>query len=71
MLVIEDRPLYEALAELERWYDVELEVRDADLAARLITTSAGDAPLGNVIAGIVLALDARYEQRGDTIVLVP
>lgn len=71
VLTIEDRPLKEVLAELERWYDAELEVRDPGLAARLITTTAGDAPLGNVIAGIVLALDARYEQRGDTIVLVP
>lgn len=71
VLVIEDRPLAEALADLERWYDTELRVDDPRLAARLITTTAGDTPLANVLAGIVLALDARTEQRGDTVVLVP
>jgi transmembrane sensor len=71
VLVIEDRPLAEALADLQRWYDTELKVEDARLAARLITTTAGDTPLVNVLAGIVRALDARYEQRGDTVVVVP
>jgi transmembrane sensor len=71
VLVIEDRPLAEALADLQRWYDTELKVEDPRLAARLITTTAGDTPLVNVLAGIVRALDARYEQRGDTVVVVP
>ena len=71
VLVLKDGPLAEALAELGRWYDAELKVEDPRLAARLIATTAGDVPLADVLAGIVLALDARYEQRGDTVVLVP
>lgn len=70
-LVIVDRPLKEALTELSRWYDAELKVEDPELAARMITTTAGAAPLDDVIAGIVLALDAGYETRGDTLVLIP
>lgn len=71
-LVIADRPLAEALVDLSRWYDAELKVEDPALAARLISTTAGGSvPLDDVIAGIVLALDAGYEARGDTLVLIP
>ena len=71
-LVIADRPLTEALKDLSLWYDAELKVEDPALAARMISTTAGGAvPLDDVIAGIVLALDAGYEARGDTLVLIP
>lgn len=71
LLVLKDRPLSEALIELGRWYDVRLKVEDSHLAARRISTTAGDIPLDDVLANITLALGARREQRGDTTVIVP
>lgn len=71
LLVLKDQPLAEALVELGRWYDVQLKVEDSHLAARRISTTAGDIPLDKVLANITLALGARREQRGDTTVIVP
>jgi ferric-dicitrate binding protein FerR (iron transport regulator) len=71
VLVLKDRPLAEALVELGRWYDVQLKVEDSHLAARRISTTAGDIPLDDVLANIALALGSRREQRGDTTVIVP
>lgn len=70
-LVIHDRPLTDALVELGRWYDVQLKVEDPALAARRISTTAGDRPIADVLAKIALALGAHGEQRGDTTVIVP
>lgn len=71
VLVLKDRPLAEALVELGRWYDASLKVEDPRLASRLISTTAGDVPLENVLENITLALGARRVLRGDTTVIVP
>ena len=71
LLVLQNRPLAEALVELGRWYDVQLKVEDSHLATRRISTTAGDIPLDHVLTNITLALGARREQRGDTTVIVP
>jgi ferric-dicitrate binding protein FerR (iron transport regulator) len=71
VLVLKDRPLAEALVELGRWYDAPLKVDDPRLASRLISTTAGDVPLQNVLENITLALGARSVLRGDTTVIVP
>lgn len=71
LLVLKDRPLAEAVVELGRWYDVQLKVEDSHLAARRISTTAGDIPLDDALAKITLAVGARREQRGDTTVIVP
>ncbi|HEX6533969.1 MAG TPA: FecR domain-containing protein [Gemmatimonadaceae bacterium] len=71
LLVLEDRPLSQALVEIGRWYDARLKVEDPTLAARRISTTAGHIPLDDVLANITLALGARREQRGDTTVIVP
>lgn len=71
VLVIENRPLSEALVELGRWYDARLKVEDPRLAARRISTTAGDVPLAEALEKVTLALNAHREQRGDTTVIVP
>lgn len=71
VLVLEDRPLADAVVKLGRWYDVQLKVEDPHLAAQRISTTAGDILLADVLAKITLALGARSEQRGDTTVIVP
>lgn len=71
LLVLRDRPLAEALAELGRWYDVPLAVDDPRLAARRISTTAGNIPLDDALARITLALGVHRAQRGDTTLIVP
>jgi len=62
-------PLPGVLEELERWYGVDLRIADAALARRHLTISFAEQPLEQVLELIVLALDARYERSGGTIVL--
>jgi ferric-dicitrate binding protein FerR (iron transport regulator) len=68
--VIQDLSLREALAELERWYDVTLAVHEPQLASRRITTAAGRASLNETLEAVALALDAHYVQQGDTLVFL-
>ena len=70
-LVIRDRTLTETFAELERWYDVDLELARGFAADRLVTTTIEDEPLAAVLERIALALDAQYVPEGDTIAFLP
>jgi ferric-dicitrate binding protein FerR (iron transport regulator) len=65
-----DLPLTEALAEIERWYDVNLAVGDTALAARRITTPINRSSLTETLAVVALALDATYVRSGDTLVFL-
>ena len=53
--VVLDLPLTEALAEIERWYDVNLAVGDTALASRHITTPINRASLTETLAVVALA----------------
>jgi transmembrane sensor len=66
--IIRDLPLPQALAEIERWYEVELSIGDPRLATRRITTRIERSSLNETLAAIALALDAKIESRGDTLV---
>jgi transmembrane sensor len=68
--VIHNLPLPEALAEIERWYDVELSIGDSRLTTRRITTRIERSSLNETLAVIALALDAKIVSRGDTLVFV-
>jgi transmembrane sensor len=68
--IIHDLPLSDALAEIERWYDVQLSVGDPQLASRRITTSIERSSLDETLTVIALALDARYVAHGDTLVFL-
>jgi ferric-dicitrate binding protein FerR (iron transport regulator) len=65
-----DLPLTEALAEIERWYDVNLAVGDTVLASRRITTPINRSSLTETLAVVALALDATYVRSGDTLVFL-
>jgi ferric-dicitrate binding protein FerR (iron transport regulator) len=68
------RPLREVLAELERWFDVELTVQDAGLSASTVTTDVridAGVSANDAVDAIAVALGARVERRGRTIVLLP
>lgn len=70
-LVFADASFPQVAAELRRWYGVHLVAGDPALAARHLTSEFQGEPLESVISVIALALDARPETRGDTIVLHP
>lgn len=57
-------PLGAVLAELARWYDVDFELADAELAARPVTLIVRQDALEHVLDGLALLVDARYERQG-------
>ena len=64
-------PLGEALPAIGRWYDMEITIGDSSLASRRLVASFGPHSAHDVVRLIALAVDARYEERGDTVVLLP
>jgi transmembrane sensor len=70
-LSFRDAAVPEVLAEIGRWYDVEIQVADSALAARHLTITFDDEPLDTLLREIAAALDARIERRGEVLVLTP
>lgn len=70
-IVFEDATLLHVMADLKRWYGVELKVGDPSLANRHITATFEGEPIDRVLNVIGLALGARIEQRGDTAIIQP
>jgi transmembrane sensor len=68
-LVFEDAPFGQVAAELHRWFGVTLVAGDHTVAGRHLTSKFEGESLNDVLAVLALALDARTEVRGDTIVL--
>lgn len=68
-LVFADAPFAQVAAELQRWYGVRLVAGDTTVAARHLTSEFDGETAEAVIAVIALALDARFETRGDTIIM--
>lgn len=70
-LVFHGVALRDALPAIGRWYDVDITLGDSVLANRRLVAEFGDHSAAEVVRLIALAVDARYEQRGNTIVLLP
>lgn len=68
-LVFRDAPLPEVAGALRRWYGVELRVADPALASRHLTATFRGEPLADVLRVVGLALGARLDQRGDTVLV--
>jgi ferric-dicitrate binding protein FerR (iron transport regulator) len=68
-LSLDDIMLRDAVRELERWFDAEIRIADSALATRRLTTILGDQSLPSALDAIALALDARWERAGDTVVI--
>lgn len=64
-------PVVDVLAELGRWYDVEITVADPRLLRRRFTASFDNEPLPEVLKVLAVSLGARVERRGRAISLVP
>jgi ferric-dicitrate binding protein FerR (iron transport regulator) len=70
-LVFRGVPLREALPAIGRWYDMEIVLGDSSLASRRLVASFGPHSAHDVVRLMALAVNARYEEHGDTVVLLP
>ena len=67
-LVFRDTPLREVVAELDRWYDLDIRVSDAPAADRRLTASFSDESVPLVVERIALSLNLQVDSHGRTIV---
>ena len=70
-ITFQNAPVSDVAAEVSRWYDVDLRVPDAALAARHLTITFDHEPLDTVLQDMAAALNARVERRGLTVILTP
>lgn len=70
-VVFKQLPLREVAAELERRYDVDLEIPDPGVAARRITLDIPAGPLSDVLDAVAVPLNLRVERNGELIRLHP
>lgn len=70
-LVFRNAPMGQVVADLRRWYGVQLRVADSTLRQRHFTGSFTSDPAPRVLDVIALALGGRIEWRGDTATLTP
>lgn len=70
-LVFRDRSLAEVARDLERWYGIRVNVPSNHLAARRVTLSFQDAPLGEVLDALRLSLGLAVERDGREVTLEP
>jgi transmembrane sensor len=68
-LVFRESPMTEVVSSLRRWYGIDLRFEDRSFATRHITATFSGEPPDRVIEVIRLALGARIERRGDTVVV--
>ncbi len=68
-LVFDQMPVAEAVAQINRWYDVDVTVGDASLAQFTLTASLTNEPFDRAIKIVAAALDARVERRGSRVTL--
>jgi transmembrane sensor len=68
-LVFTDTPLREVIPRLSRWYDVEIRLGDSDLGRETFTATLTHEPISEVVRLLAATVQARVQQRGDTITL--
>ena len=68
-LVFRNTPLRDALAQLGRWYDTDLQLGDSALGDYPLTASLHGEPLDKVLDLISAALNVRVVRRNSTILL--
>jgi transmembrane sensor len=68
-LVFNEAPVSRVIAELRRWYGVELVVADSVLARRHLQATFEGESLDQVLEVIRTALGGVLERRGDTVIV--
>jgi ferric-dicitrate binding protein FerR (iron transport regulator) len=69
--VFHDAPLAEAVAQLERWYDVDIEVSGPTGAGGRLTISFATRSVDEALATLAQVVDARWTRSGRTVRLTP
>ena len=64
-------PLTDALAEIGRWYDIDLQLGNAQLANKSLTASFRGDPVDDVLHTLERALSVRVQRQGRTMTLYP
>lgn len=70
-LVFQDAPLRDVVAELGRWYDIDVQLRDSSIASRRLTATFTNESFPLVLERIALSLDVLVKRHGQTVVLRP
>jgi transmembrane sensor len=70
-LVFADTPVAEVLAQLHRWYGIDVRLGDPALATHRFSASYTTESDSTVVRELATAIGARVERRGKVIVLVP
>jgi transmembrane sensor len=70
-LVFHDAPLQHVVAQLGRWYDVDIDVRAAPWAGERLTISFATRSVDEALATLAQVLDARWTRSGRTVRLTP
>lgn len=68
-LTFDDIPLGDAVADMARWYGVEIHIADASLAARHIRAAFPEESVDALVTQLAPAVDARVERRDGVITL--
>ena len=68
-LVFDRATLADAARQLERWYDVDVQVGDPELGRRLVSGSFDVQPVSTVAAALCAVVEARCELRGRVVTM--
>jgi transmembrane sensor len=70
-IVFRDVPLRQALAELARWYDLDVTLTDASAGERRVSGRFADAPASRVLDTICASAGVRWVQVGRAVAVSP
>jgi ferric-dicitrate binding protein FerR (iron transport regulator) len=68
-IILVNRPLRDAVREIERWYDIHIELADPRMGDRRITATIADQTLPALLQQLGIALNVRVSRTGGTVVL--
>lgn len=66
-LIFDNAPFREVIIQLERQYDLQVELSDSTFLSRHLTAGFGKEPVDDVLYTIALSLDLRYRRSGRTV----
>lgn len=70
-IAFRDKPFAQVARELERWYDVKINIADSSLARAPLIASFDNQPLDEVLRVLSRSLDARYTREGKVVRFSP
>ena len=70
-VAFKDQPFARVARELERWYDVKIDIADSALADAPLIASFDNQPLDEVLRILSRSLDARYTREGKVVRFSP